>query len=87
MTYTLKTYKDEAQPIKITAEYLAVLWLEQHSQLDRLRFLNKLKQIKPVDRRLLTGMAITSLVAAVNPAQAAWLVNWMECGEKKFGVN
>jgi len=69
------------------AEYLATLWLEQHSHLDRLRFFNKLNQIKPVERRLLIGMALTSLIAAVNPGQAAWLINWLEYGEKKYGVN
>lgn len=87
MTYTLKTYSEGAQTVKAAAEYLATMWLEQHTHLDRLRFLNKLRRIKPVDRRMLVGMAVTTLVAAVNPAQAAWLIEWLEHGEKSRGAN
>lgn len=86
MTYSLKSYYAGTASVQLQAEYLANLWLANKTPMDRLRFMNCLRRIRPAERRMITAVAVMGLVAQRNLGMASWLADWMENGERHFSV-
>lgn len=86
MTHNLQTYYAGQADITPLARHLAELWLTNKTPVDRLRFLNRLRNVRPLERRCAVSMRALHIVLKDNAGMGEWLIDWIEHGERHICV-